>query len=321
MAEAPDNTKVHILLVEDSVPDATLLQRSIADSSWSQRAEVFHCKTLAEACEQLAQGDYDCVLLDLGLPDARGTGNIETILEADPDATIVVLTGNDNDSAAMEALKLGAQEYAIKGMYEGEGLVRILRHAMERNRMAVELKALREREWFLATHDNLTQLPNRQLFNDRAEQALAQAKRKSGQIAFCFLDLDGFKPINDNHGHAVGDELLRRVARILDEAVRDTDTVARLGGDEFVLLLSPLQSADQALQVSERVISHLSAISEIEGNQISLGASIGISLYPEHGEGLDVLLRHADAAMYLSKRSGRGRVSFYSPEMGEVSDS
>lgn len=312
---ADESSPIHILLVEDSIADATLLRRSIRDSSWSARAEVDECTTLAKAAEMVAAREYDVVMLDMGLPDGRGISNIETLLEIRRDLTIVVLTGNDDASAALDALNLGAQEYAIKGMYEGEALVRIMRHAIERNRMAVELRELREREWFLATHDNLTKLPNRQLFNDRVEQALATAKRQKGQFAICFLDLDGFKPVNDEFGHAVGDELLTRVATVLQEVVRDTDTVARIGGDEFVLLLTPLSNWEQATNVSNRVIEQLTTIRDVNDHEVNIGASIGISIFPDHGANLDQLMRNSDMAMYCSKRAGRGKVSMYDDSM------
>ncbi len=165
----------------------------------------------------------------------------------------------------------------------------------------------------IAYHDNLTGLPNRLLVADRLNQALAQAERSKRMIAVCYLDLDGFKPVNDNHGHQVGDQLLKEIANRMQAAVRANDTVGRLGGDEFVLLLTDLESAEEYQIILERVMNAINQPMLLNDSlQVKVGASIGITVFPEDNEAPDTLLRHADQAMYQAKRAGRNRVCFFS---------
>lgn len=151
--------------------------------------------------------------------------------------------------------------------------------------------------------DPLTGLPNRVLFRDRFSQALAHAKRRGGRVAVLFVDLDGFKAINDCYGHAVGDELLRHVARCLKAAGRDVDTVSRHGGDEFLVLLSEVANAGNAATFADKALKALSEPIRVGAEVMRVGASIGISLYPEDGEEQETLVRKADAAMYVAKRN------------------
>lgn len=159
----------------------------------------------------------------------------------------------------------------------------------------------------LAFHDSLTELPNRALLFDRLSQALARMRRENWGFALVILDLDGFKEVNDVHGHGVGDELLYAVGRRLLACVRASDTVARLGGDEFALLLHGLRSEAEASQVARKILSAFVPPFDLGSTQASLGASIGIALCPTHGLSLDALLTRADRAMYRSKQDGKNR--------------
>ncbi|MGH8459462.1 MAG: response regulator, partial [Nevskiales bacterium] len=138
---------MRVLLVEDTAADARLIQESIRSSSWGQRTILRHVASLADAVAALQQEKYDCILLDLGLPDGSGVQNVAVLREASPGSAIVVMTGLDDEQTAISALKLGAQEYAVKGMPAGELLVRLLRHAIERQSMLGELNRLREQEY------------------------------------------------------------------------------------------------------------------------------------------------------------------------------
>lgn len=174
------------------------------------------------------------------------------------------------------------------------------------------LKKQREAIEAMAYHDVLTGLPNRLLLADRLEQALAHAKRNNKFIAVCYLDLDGFKPINDTYGHAAGDKLLAHIARCMQVATRSNDTVSRLGGDEFVILLTNLETIDEYKVVLDRVISAINQAVPIDDNtEVFVTASIGVSIYPSNSDNADSLLRFADEAMYVSKRSGRNCISLY----------
>ncbi len=166
----------------------------------------------------------------------------------------------------------------------------------------------------LAYFDPLTNLPNRTLLADRIHQALAQAERHNTLLAVCYLDLDGFKTVNDNWGHPVGDQLLVEVARRLQGCIRAGDTVARLGGDEFVLLLGDAQDIHEVEQAVRRVLSGLSAPLRLGDLVPRLTASIGVAIHPRDGDNLDTLLRHADQAMYVAKQGGKNRFHLFDAE-------
>ncbi len=176
------------------------------------------------------------------------------------------------------------------------------------------LKQHQQRLEHLAHFDALTQLPNRMLLSDRMQLAMAQTARSNQSLAVCYLDLDGFKPVNDQYGHSVGDRLLVEVAHRLKTCVRAGDTVARLGGDEFVLLFSNLDDEHECDRAIGRVIASLTQNFHIAGHDISISASIGVTLYPQDGADADTLLRHADQAMYMAKQAGRNRYHLFDPE-------
>lgn len=173
------------------------------------------------------------------------------------------------------------------------------------------LKKVEEHERHLAQHDVLTNLPNRSLFSDRLQQALATAKRDKDHLAVLFLDLDKFKPINDTCGHGVGDLLLKEVAKRMQNCVRESDTVARIGGDEFVVLLPSIDTESDALLVAEKIREALNQPFELAGKSLSISSSTGIAIYPEHGTDELQLSKNADKAMYRVKKSGRNKVQLY----------
>ncbi|MCB1954196.1 MAG: diguanylate cyclase [Rhodocyclaceae bacterium] len=162
-----------------------------------------------------------------------------------------------------------------------------------------------------ALHDALTGLPNRRLLVDRIHQALAQARRTRGQVAVAFLDLDGFKAVNDALGHDAGDALLITIAHRLQSSIREGDTVARLGGDEFVLLLVGLGSTSEVAGTLERILEEVGKPICLDGREAHVGASIGVALHPEDGDEAELLLQHADMAMYEAKHGGRNRYRMY----------
>ena len=167
---------------------------------------------------------------------------------------------------------------------------------------------------FMARHDYLTQLPNRVLFEERMHQALALAGRGPGFAVLC-LDLDKFKQVNDTFGHPIGDRLLQAAAERLQSCVREVDTVARLGGDEFGVIQTGARQPFDAQTLADRIIAAFQHPFEIEGQQIQVGISIGVTLAPVDGATYENLLRNADIALYLAKTEGRGIVRFYEPEM------
>lgn len=167
-------------------------------------------------------------------------------------------------------------------------------------------------------HDQLTNLPNRSLFHDRLAMALRQAHRQEHKLAVMFMDLDRFKLINDSYGHLVGDELLQLVAQRIKSSLRECDTLARISGDEFNLLLPQIRHSSDATTIGQKIQALFREPFEVQGHRLCVTLSIGCAVYPDHGESKDVLLRHADAAMYRVKERGRDGFCCYAPEMGEI---
>jgi len=163
----------------------------------------------------------------------------------------------------------------------------------------------------IAHFDVLTGVPNRMLLADRLAQALARTKREQGLMAVCYLDLDGFKSVNDNFGHEAGDQVLVEVTRRIKETIREDDTVARLGGDEFVLLLVGLQAPEECVSSLHRLLLAINQPIQLRGKSLRISASIGVSLYPEDEQDADTLLHHADQAMYIAKQSGKNRYHLF----------
>lgn len=181
----------------------------------------------------------------------------------------------------------------------------LIRHFKAIERAEVE----HERSAYLATHDVLTQLPNRYLFADRFDQALDDWKVKGVKFAVMLIDLDHFKEINDKYGHEIGDEVLRTVANRMLQSTRLCDTVARYGGDEFVILITDLANPDSAELKAARVLETIAQTVVTSAGELSISCSIGVSLCPIHGQSLDTLLKAADQAMYGVKQLGRKGVA------------
>ena len=179
-------------------------------------------------------------------------------------------------------------------------------------------KAMENQMEHLAHFDQLTGLPNRALFSDRLQQALAIAKREKERMALMFVDLDEFKPINDDLGHDIGDQLLQQVAQRLQGCMRESDTAARIGGDEFLVLLPQIEVAQDALTVSEKIRLALYQPFNVGGETLRISSSIGVAIYPEHGAEERVLVKNADIAMYHAKKIGRNNVQLYRPGMQEI---
>src|ERR1017187_780282 len=171
---------------------------------------------------------------------------------------------------------------------------------------------------FQAFNDALTGLPNRRLFSDRLSQVLATAQRESQILALLYIDLDGFKLVNDSLGHSIGDALLVQVATRLQSRVRRSDTLARLGGDEFTVVLGNPHKKEEATVVAKDLLDALAAPFLIEGHQLTIGASIGISIFPENSQDAADLMQQADSAMYAAKRDGRNRATYFTPELGSM---
>jgi diguanylate cyclase (GGDEF)-like protein len=176
-------------------------------------------------------------------------------------------------------------------------------------------RAMTERMEHSAAHDFLTGLPNRTLLNDRFNQAIASAQRHRTKVALLFLDLDGFKHINDSLGHPIGDKLLQSISKRLVDSVRASDTVSRQGGDEFILLLLDVQHPEDTNGVARKILEAVADPHLIDDHNIHVTASIGISVYPEDGPDAETLIKNADTAMYQAKQNGHQFYRFFEPAM------
>ena len=179
-------------------------------------------------------------------------------------------------------------------------------------------RASQERIDFLAHHDLLTGLPNRALLLDRLDFILASARRRGGKAALLFIDLDNFKTVNDSLGHAAGDTLLKLIGERIPGVLRGVDVVSRHGGDEFLVVLPDLDSEDGPIPVAEKLLTTISEPVELEGQSISVSPSIGIAVFPRDGSSSDVLIRNADAAMYLAKERGRSNYQFFNESLAQA---
>lgn len=225
--------------------------------------------------------------------------NLDEAISACSPCLAFNLTGDDSITPYAES-RLGAGN--IIGGFQASFLWDLL----------TRLKRTNEQITHLAHHDNLTALPNRILFYDRLNQEIKKARRHKESIAVLFLDLDGFKTINDTLGHDSGDALLREAARRIMACVRDSDTVARIGGDEFTVILPNAPTRDSIVNWTNKIVEAIAAPFMLNGKNCQVTVSIGISLYPDNGETAEQLLKIADAAMYLAKNSGKNRYRFVS---------
>lgn len=162
----------------------------------------------------------------------------------------------------------------------------------------------------MASHDELTGLPTLRLGKDRLSGAITLARRNKLHTALLFLDLDGFKNINDSFGHKAGDQVLIEVAERLALSVREMDSIARIGGDEFIVVLTQIKMQEDAVKIAEKIIKTLTQPIVFDGQNMNIGTSIGISIYPEHGETAEELIKQADGAMYAVKRGGKNNYAF-----------
>ncbi|HUO44786.1 MAG TPA: diguanylate cyclase [Burkholderiales bacterium] len=213
----------------------------------------------------------------------------------------------EKDVATQEALD--AKQLAVETLRRSEQVLesRVAKRTRELEEANAQLRQKEKDLEHMTRHDMLTGLANRVLLDDRLERAIAHAKRGGRGTAVLVIDLDKFKAINDNHGHAVGDDLLKGVAERLRQAVRESDTVARLGGDEFVIVLENLHGSNEALRIADKLLSEAVKPLQLDPGPVQVGLSIGIAFYPQNGTSSEELLKRADQAMYTAKAGGRNR--------------
>lgn len=263
-----------------------------------------------------------------GGDEAVVTGG-KTVLRTDVAAASSHLLAGQSRELSFESycaipVKIGSRVEAVLEFYSHD--VEVMDHfeLLALEDLGIQLGRVFERKRaekeirYLAGHDALTGLPNQRLFIDRVTTSLSLAKRNKGKVALLFIDLDGFKSINDTHGHDAGDEVLRLVAARYAKSVRKADTVARIGGDEFVILLTDINKDAAAEVAAEKILSAMSSPFVWQAHELRLGASIGISMYPDNGSNIEELRQQADRAMYQVKQQGKNNYRFASALSGSV---
>ena len=268
------------------------------------------CNQLEAALPKILSQDYDVVLLDYywGGSSARDLLNAARVQACQ--TPIVVMTDEMETEVDREAIRAGASDYLIKGQIDCELLERTLRYAIERKLTEQHLARL-------AHYDPLTDIPNRILFRDRLEHAIRLAERDNTFFTLMFIDLNGFKQVNDNFGHDAGDVVIRICAERLSNCMRRSDSVARMGGDEFTLLLQNIENNTDVAHIAQKVIDSISVPSQIGGYEVVVGCSIGIAMYPQAGRDADTLLKNADLAMYKAKQEDGSSYCFFTDAMNQ----
>lgn len=304
-----------ILMIEDDPEYAQLISKRLIAGEKMAELTLKHATRLSSGLDSLQEEGVDLILLDLSLPDSQGLETFIKMQQQTSSIPVIILTGIEDQALALQTMQKGAQDYLIKGRISGSSLERSICFAIERQLILEKIKKDCQHQYDLATHDPLTNLPNRLLFQDRGNQALAMAHRRKQMLALIFIDLDQFKSINDYWGHAVGDLLLQKVAKSLSNCVRQEDTLARMGGDEFTILLSELKEITDAAKVSERILEVMSHPFILDDQQIKVTLSLGISLYPFDGSDLVTLVKKGDFTMYRTKQAGGNGYQFFEMAM------
>jgi diguanylate cyclase (GGDEF)-like protein len=301
MLSASDILRGKILIVDDQNVNVLLLEQMLRGAAYVSVASTMNP---GEVCQLHRTNRYDLILLDLMMPGTDGFQIMEGLKEVEADGYLPVLAVTADPAHKLRALQCGAKDFISKPFDLAEVLMRV--HNMLEVRLLHEAALTHGRMLeSLALKDPLTGLANRRLFAERISMALDHARRNRSALAVVYLDLDGFKQVNDTLGHAAGDGLLKMVAGRLLATVREEDTVARVGGDEFIIGLWHLSSADDAALVASKIVEVVSQPYDIEGQTVSITVSAGIGMYPLHGEDADTLMRNADVALYETKRAGK----------------
>ncbi len=339
MTDQQAATELPKILVVDDTPANLIAMRRLLRNT---RATIIEASSGNEALAACLDHDFSLILLDVQMPDMDGFEVASMLTEEDrtQDVPVIFVTAAyGDDMNRLKGYRFGAVDYIAKPVNDAILLSKVqvfLELTNARKEMSLLLKQLEERNNLLekevaerkrleevarhqAGHDPLTGLPNRLLFMDRIAEAANHSERRRDPSALLYIDLDGFKPVNDRYGHVVGDEALKIVAKRLRDSTRKSDTCARLGGDEFAVIMSgaPAGAAEAMAQNLCDKLREPYVVSQPDGTEekLSLGASIGIAMFPDRDLGqadklssierIETLIRFADQAMYAAKKAGR----------------
>lgn len=284
------------LVVDDDPDEVEILRHALRAHSRDAEFEVIEAHSLAEAFQILERRKVQLTLLDLNLPDSQGFSTFEKFQDRHFEQPVVVVTGHEDEDLALRAIRMGAQDYIVKGLYRPELTARAVRFAIERHRiMASHLGRSME--------DELTGLYNRRGFHDYATKQLRLSVRDEKDLVLLYIDLDNMKLVNDSFGHEGGDAMLKDTAEILKLSLRETDLISRLGGDEFVALALGAAPEYTGIIVT-RLLRNIQDFNASQKRPFKLSLSLGIASFdPRNPISLDELMKRADQAMYMDKRS------------------
>jgi two-component system cell cycle response regulator len=313
IVEVPDLFNASILIVDDQQANIDLLEQVLGDAGYSTVSSTGNSR---EVCELHRNNRYDLILLDLHMPGMDGFQVMAELKANESETYLPVIVLTAQPAHKLRALQAGAKDFISKpfdlvemrtrihNMLE----VRLLYRKLENHNTVLQLRAL---------YDSKTGLPNRDLFDDRLSHAIVQAKRRAWTLAVMFLDLTRFKCVNDAHGHAIGDRVLKEVGRRLLRNTRGEDTVCRNGGDEFLCLLIDPQGTANIERIAAGLLKSIGEPMDMGNLRPVVNASIGIAVYPENGTTGEELICNADTAMYLAKKGTIGYVFFNALEASQ----
>jgi len=295
----PDEQRYSLLLIEDNAADAyftaLLLERGQLCS------ELAQCTRMEQALTLLRSRRFDAVIADIGLPDAGELSTVEQLRAAAPDSALIVFSGYDQEAANVQTLRLGAEDYLVKGQTDVELMRRSVRGAVERKRQERRIS-------YMADHDPLTHLINHAGFCQKLQDAMAHTRRSGRHCAVMSLDLDGFKSVNDAHGQEAGDTVLCEIARRIQASVREQDTVARLGADEFGIVLEDLDDPKACGYVARRLLQITSLPILLRDEVVvTVQLSIGSALCLDEPLSAAALLAAANSALSIAKTHSAGQ--------------
>ncbi len=292
-----------LLVVDDNQENIDLLLAVLNQAGYTN-VSATDCATEVAALH--AKHNYDLILLDMQMPGLDGLDVIEALRRVEQNAYVPVIAITANPGYKIAALQAGARDFITKPLDVAEVNQRI-HNLLEVRLLYRKLAEQGRMQRQMALHDHLTGLPNRRLLEDRIETALHHAARNHRMMGLFYMDLDGFKAVNDTHGHECGDNLLRMVAQRLLGACRQQDTLARIGGDEFILLLTHIDDMSDLMRPALKILESLAAPFQVDGRTLHISASLGVATYPVDASNAEELICRADQALYEAKRAGRNR--------------
>ncbi|MDB5840626.1 MAG: diguanylate cyclase [Herminiimonas sp.] len=310
MMTADDILNAKILVVDDCADNIALQVEFLRMGGYTRLSST---NDSTQVCALHAENDYDLILLDMHMPGMNGLEVMSGLKQIEKDAYLPVLAITGDQRFKIAALEAGARDFLTKpyDLLEFKMRVRNLLEVRLLYKTVAEQSRLQKE---MALHDSLTGLPNRRLLTDRIEKSIQHATRTDRMMAVMYIDLDGFKAVNDQQGHQCGDELLKQVADRLREATRREDTVARIGGDEFIMVLSDIAHADDVVQPASKVLNLLAAPYHVGTVAVQVTGSVGVALYPANGSDVESLIAQADRALYHAKHAGKNQYHFSSPQ-------